>query len=373
MVVLVIDSQNLTKSPVTVIQQLGSVEECTASMFCSCVDFQSHVSFDQPTASELAVTCTPKQAIFGAEIVCENVKLAEVYSRSGYLKTVNSEVLMADQESQANDYSISTLFLNLVIYQPISYIRCRLIKSTHTSPINIFHIHFFTSTPSDRRRLSTLETITQQNFEHLPSLPNTTQFPPINQFFDTLSAANLHISQSLPFSSLPASSIPNASKPVFPLSPFVDRKACPIVENGAEVSSKTSKLTVSTQTGFEYVNGDSVKAPELRSEIEALERRLCARIDEKFEALNETLSKLNDRIGALSADFDSQNSSVGAKSKYETSVSHPNETCEINDDRVEVKFAQQLSLSLMEECKADLLLLGLESDKHLRFAATGDS
>ena len=166
MVCLAIDGQNLTKSAVTVVENLVSIGECGTNMICSCLDFETYLSFDQrrPSVSELVLTCSCRENLVGAEIVCENIKIAELYSKSSYLKSVHSEKIEATDDGNASEIytsGIRNLFFNFICNQPMRYLKCKLLKQNDDHPINIFHIHLFL-VPEERQRSYSQQTTIQQ-------------------------------------------------------------------------------------------------------------------------------------------------------------------------------------------------------------------
>ena len=211
MVCLAIDGQNLTKSAVTAVENLSSIAECGTSMICSCLDFATYLSFDQkrPALSELVLTCSSRESLVGAEIVCENIKLAEIYSKSSYVKSVHTEKIESTDDGSASDSytsGIGNLFLNFICNQPMKYLKCKLLKQNDDAPVNIFHIHLFVVPEERPRSHSQLGTADQTSrrpsfpvFSNDPSLLSSSfnAFPPqsVNQPPGTHFSASSNLAQ----------------------------------------------------------------------------------------------------------------------------------------------------------------------------------
>lgn len=401
MVCLVIDSQNLTAALVTKIQQIGSIDECASSMFCACIDFQSHLTFDKAVPSELTVTCTSRQTVYGAEIVCENIKLAEIYSRTGYLKTVHSEVIMGDEENaEQSSSSICTLFLNFILYQPVNYIKCRLVKANNNIPINIFHVHLFTSCPTDRKRSGAAEQMLHSSNRSVENSSAALSAMPMSlNMLSHLSSSGLFSASPQQYGSLPPhpypvpTCSPAPTMPTFnsPMHTFPERESyashpnlygyenvlndtkpshenegntqrsskpemSPLKELSAESqfpvvskeensvsyqSSATQTDTVETSKMNKYDLNQVITPEELQNKLNDLEARLTSKLDENAVNIFERLENLATKIETL-------NISLHAYPQPRTQISG-------SALSFEEEFAQQLSMTVLDEAKQDLL------------------
>ena len=349
MVCLAVDGQNLTKSPIVIIQQMGSVEECADSMICACVDYQTHLNFDQQGpnfASELIVTCTTRQCLYGAEIVCENVKVAEIYTKSGYLKSVSAEALIAEGESDDLS-SISSLYFNFLMYQPLLYVKCRLIRLSNEIPINVFHIHLFTSATISERRNSRMlsdSPLPNHSMNSLqPSLPlsNITSSMPLPFHSSNVNTANslssfTHLASLLPFQS----SAFGAPRSPFPILPSAPKQQMNGVSSAYHASSKFETVSRQTQT----VDSSNISFKDEMSEIE---RRLAAKIDRNYSATMQMIENMDAKMENLSQKLDA----VVNHTERLISNGYHNSESTLQNAQVEEKadeYASQLSQSIIE-------------------------